>query len=109
MNALSIKYILSVRKYQSLFNYTLSVKVFIKIMKYLLNVRKRLIIYSLLKSLSDQIADSIYIKEFNKSSSQLAKSCLFLSQCCSQSSQFCSLSASKFKSQSQLKFFSQSS
>ena len=79
MNALSIKYILSVRKYQSLFDYTLFVEVFIKAVKCLLNVRKRLIIYSLLKSLSDQITDFIYIKEFNKFSSQLIKSCLFLS------------------------------
>ena len=86
MNILSIKYTLSVRKHQSLFNHILSVKIFIKTMKYLLNVRKKLIIYNLLKSLSDQITDSIYVKEFNKSSSQLAKSYLFLSQYCSQSS-----------------------
>src|SRR5438034_9177089 len=98
MNTLSMKYTLFVRKHQSLFDHTLFIEVFIKIMKCLLNVRKRLIIYSLLKSLSDQIADSIYVEEFNKSSSQLAKSCLSLSQCCSQSLQFCLLSASKFKS-----------
>ena len=67
MNALSMKYILSVRKYQSLFNHTLFIEVFIKAIKCLLNVRKRLIIYSLLKSLSDQITNSIYIKKFNKS------------------------------------------
>ena len=79
-----MKYILSVRKHQSLFNHTLFVEVFIKTVKCLLNVRKRLIIYSLLKSSSDQIADFIYVKEFNKSSSQLTKFCSFLSQCCSQ-------------------------
>ena len=79
MNTLLIKYILFIRKYQSLFNYILFVEVFIKTVKCLLNIKKKLIIYNLLKSLSDQITDSIYIKEFNKSSSQLTKSCLFLS------------------------------
>jgi len=61
-----MKYTLSVRKHQSLFNYILSIKVFIKAVKYLLNIRKKLIIYNLLKSLSDQIINFIYIKEFNK-------------------------------------------
>ena len=69
MNTLLMKYILFVRKYQSLFDYILFIKIFIKAMKYLLNIRKRLIIYNLLKSSSDQITNSIYIKEFNKSSS----------------------------------------
>ena len=66
MNILLMKYILSVRKYQSLFNHILFIKVFIKVIKYLLNIRKKLIIYNLLKSLSDQIINFIYIKEFNK-------------------------------------------
>src|SRR6266487_3146716 len=68
INIFSIKYTLSVRKYQSLFDHILFIEVFIKAMKYLLNIRKKLIIYNLLKSLSDQITDFIYIKEFNKSS-----------------------------------------
>ncbi len=66
MNALLIKYILSIKKYQSLFDYILFIEVFIKAVKYLLNVRKKLIIYNLLKSLSDQIINFIYVKEFNK-------------------------------------------